>query len=134
MSKTGTISTRSGTWKWALSEAIVPETRSAGNRVLLFRDPENRKNEMTVTEGLDLEDLSNQAIERLSRKPENRQFDADGVVWNAIPLSGKGEDGDPAPPRVLIQATGKAHSNVELPEGLSLGELTRAELSGLIRR
>lgn len=129
----GTIKTRSGTWDWRLRELRKwPKSDVTGKR-LGFQDPSNAVNRMSLELELEMDDLSEKVIERLSRAPRKRRFeDAAGEVWIAHPVDDGLGDLQESGGRVSLHNLTHGAKIVDLPPDRTLGDLKNEELVALV--
>jgi hypothetical protein len=120
----GTIKTRSGTWDWRLRELRSwPKSDVTGKR-LGFQDPSNAVNRMSLEIELDVDDLSENMIQRLSLVPLKRRFeDGSGEVWIAHP--------EPVG-RVSLHSLAHGAKIVDLPPKRTLGDMKNEEMVALV--
>ena len=129
----GTIKTRSGTWDWKLRELRTwPKSDVTGKR-LGFQDPENTVNRMSLELETELEDLSEEEIERLSLLPRKRRFeDGSGEVWIAHPVEKTPTRSEEPLGRVSLHSLTHGAKVVDLPPKRTLGDMKNEELVALV--
>jgi len=129
----GTIRTRSGTWDWRLRELRKwPKSDVTGKR-LGFQDPANGVNRMSLELELELDDLSEKVIERLSLAPGKRRFEDDaGEVWIAHPVDDGSGEAQEAGGRVTLHNLTRGARVVDLPPDRTLGDMKNEELVALV--
>jgi hypothetical protein len=131
----GTISTRSGTWKWQVTERRGWPKSDVKGRRLGFEDPSNAVNRMSLELEIDvdLEELSEEAILRFSLVPLKRRFeDSAGAVWIARPVENEHKHRDESVGRVLLHSLVHGYRNVDLPPDRTLGDMKNDELLALV--
>ena len=131
----GTISTRSGTWKWQVTERRGWPKSDVKGRRLGFEDPSNAVNRMSLELEIDvdLDDLSEEAILRFSLVPLKRRFeDSTGAVWIARPVENDHTHRDESVGRVLLHSLVHGSRNVDLPPNRTLGDMKNDELLALV--
>jgi hypothetical protein len=129
----GTIKTRSGTWDWKLRELRSwPKSDVTGKR-LGFQDPSNAVNRMSVELEMELEDVTEEVIEELSRVPRKRRFqDGSGEVWIAHPVDDGLDHPDGTGGQVSLHNLEKGVKVVDLPAKRTLGDMKNEELVALV--
>ena len=129
----GTISTRSGTWKWQVTERRGWPKSDVKGRRLGFEDPSNAVNRMSLELEMEMEDLSEEVIEQLSLAPVKLRFeDSTGAVWIARPVENDHTHRDESVGRVLLHSLVHGSRNVDLPPDRTLGDMKNEELVALI--
>lgn len=159
--RTGTLELRSGRWEWELAgRGGRTEASSAGVREsamgdaepapedpaeddpglrLTLADPDDPRSQMSreVSAGTSMEDEDD--LRRLAREPDERTVvDAEGELWRFVrvrrPPAAEVESGFDRPSRKVrfSKAAGAPEAVARLPEGRTLGEVTREELLDLV--
>ena len=131
--KKGTIKTRSGTWDWQVRELRTwPKSDVTGKR-LGFQDPSNPLNRMSLELEIEVEDLTEKEIQRLSLVPLKRRFgDGTGEVWIAHPVGKEGTNGGDRVVRVSLHSLTHGAKIVDLPSKRTLGDMKNEELVALL--
>ena len=130
--RTGTISIRSGTWKWIFVEINDLPEWTVSYRRLSFQDPDDNHAEMSLSAPLDWEDFSDTGVARLALDVTERRFDAStGELWRAYPLKDL-ESWKGSVRRVHFRGPGQQSKAVTLPPNRTLGDLTHSELLYLL--
>ncbi|MDP2483557.1 MAG: hypothetical protein Q8W45_09760 [Candidatus Palauibacterales bacterium] len=125
----GIIETRSGTWEWKVTvRRGWPKSVVTGKR-LRFKDPVNEVNRMSLELEMEIEDLSEEAVRRLSLLPLKRRFEDDsGAVWIAHPVEDDPALRDESAGRISLHNLVRGTWNVDLPVGRTLGDMKNEEL------
>jgi len=133
VTKNGAIETRSGSWKWVVTEISPWATSPVTAKHLEFEDPANAINRMSHQLTLDWDDFSEEAIKRLAKEPTRRRFeDSSGSIWIVYPLrESVARQAEPAE-RVSLRCLERTSRVADLSRSRSLGDLRHEELIALV--
>jgi hypothetical protein len=129
----GTIKTRSGTWDWQVTQLRAWRKSEVPAKRIGFKDPCNAVNRMSLQFEMDVDELSEEVIQRLSLVPLKRRFeDGTGEVWIAHPVDQSDTPRDELVGRVSLHNLVHGFKLVDLAPERTLGDMKNDELVALV--